>query len=574
VSSVSPLDRRLIRYVWYVLLAATLASETWRKWPDPAVDFGHELYTPWRLSEGAVLYRDVASLYGPLSQSFNGLLFRLFGVSFTTLIFANLALLLLLVVVVDTFFSESLSGRAAFAATTILLTVFAFGQYQNIGNYNFIAPYAHEATHALILGVLTVFLVTRWLRSATLVWVALAGVTWGLLILTKPETTVATTFAILLAGWLGRRAGQPIARAAMIFVGTAALPIVSCFVMFQRVLPFTAAWHATLGAWISARTVATSTSFYARSLGIDAPLRNLGLMALATAGLAGLIGLGLAADRATLPVRQRNGIAVLLALLTLGVGVAAPIWEVVPRALLPFSAGMILWGWRRRHNPLAVWAAFSLAMLGRIALKPEFSSFGFVLALPAALLLAGALIELAPPVTRAIGAAFLLAMAIAHVRMTETNNADKDFVAGPAGDGIVVRSPDVSSKTAAFLRAAERLRELLPAGGTMAALPEGVILNYWTRTRAPTRYVNLMPTELAAYGEENIVEAYRQSPPDVMVLVHSDASQFGLPPFGQDPRYGGRLMGWVRANYDLNETILADPASYERFGMQILTRRK
>ena len=32
---------------------------SWRKWPDPLIDFGRELYTPWRLANGAVLYRDV-----------------------------------------------------------------------------------------------------------------------------------------------------------------------------------------------------------------------------------------------------------------------------------------------------------------------------------------------------------------------------------------------------------------------------------------------------------------------------------------------------------------------------------
>lgn len=37
---------------------------SWRRWADPIVDFGRELYIPWRLSEGAVLYRDVEDFYG------------------------------------------------------------------------------------------------------------------------------------------------------------------------------------------------------------------------------------------------------------------------------------------------------------------------------------------------------------------------------------------------------------------------------------------------------------------------------------------------------------------------------
>ena len=44
---------------------------SWRKWPDPLIDFGRELYLPWRLANGAVLYRDVDDFYGPLSQYLN-----------------------------------------------------------------------------------------------------------------------------------------------------------------------------------------------------------------------------------------------------------------------------------------------------------------------------------------------------------------------------------------------------------------------------------------------------------------------------------------------------------------------
>src|ERR1700690_1423213 len=72
------------------VLAAALS---WRRWPDVLVDFGIQLYLPWRISEGDVLYRDMMYLTGgPLSQYFNALLFKIFGVSFRTLIFANLAI--------------------------------------------------------------------------------------------------------------------------------------------------------------------------------------------------------------------------------------------------------------------------------------------------------------------------------------------------------------------------------------------------------------------------------------------------------------------------------------------------
>ena len=66
----------------YALLG-TLLAFTWRRWPDVLVDFGRELYVPWRLAEGAILYRDVAYFNGPFSPYFNAVLFRVFGTSMT-----------------------------------------------------------------------------------------------------------------------------------------------------------------------------------------------------------------------------------------------------------------------------------------------------------------------------------------------------------------------------------------------------------------------------------------------------------------------------------------------------------
>ncbi len=69
------------------------AALTWRKWPDVLIDFGTQLYIPWRILNGAVLYRDLFYFAGgPFSQYFNALLFKIFGVSFFTLIAANLIL--------------------------------------------------------------------------------------------------------------------------------------------------------------------------------------------------------------------------------------------------------------------------------------------------------------------------------------------------------------------------------------------------------------------------------------------------------------------------------------------------
>ena len=70
-----------------------MAFWSWRKWPDLLVDFGQQLYIPWQLASGKLLYKDIVILHGPLSQYFNAFWFKLFGPSLTVLIFVNLAIL-------------------------------------------------------------------------------------------------------------------------------------------------------------------------------------------------------------------------------------------------------------------------------------------------------------------------------------------------------------------------------------------------------------------------------------------------------------------------------------------------
>ena len=77
---------------WLAIGALGLAmlAWSWGTWPNPYVDFGRELYVPWRLAEGDVLYRDIAWFNGPLSAYWNALLFQSFGTSLRVLVFANL----------------------------------------------------------------------------------------------------------------------------------------------------------------------------------------------------------------------------------------------------------------------------------------------------------------------------------------------------------------------------------------------------------------------------------------------------------------------------------------------------
>ena len=106
----------LARWLPAVVVAETfllLAAWTWARCADPQVDFGREIYVPWRLAEGDVLYRDVHSVFGPLSPYVNAAAFRLLGTSIRSLSLLNLAILAIIVVLMWTLLRRITTRLAA-----------------------------------------------------------------------------------------------------------------------------------------------------------------------------------------------------------------------------------------------------------------------------------------------------------------------------------------------------------------------------------------------------------------------------------------------------------------------------
>ena len=215
------------------------AAVSWRKWPDVIIDYGLQLYLPWRIDHGAVLYRDLHYLAGgPLSQYFNALLFKIFGVSFRTLIFANLAITAALVVLI---YRRFLAAADRWTATTICLgvvLVFAFNEYQVVGNYNYITPYSHELFHGLVISILAITFLSDWINKQQMRHVFAAGFCFGLVFLTKPEVFMALAAGVAAAFvifYVSRGRVGFVVRSAAGFLAAAVIPVLGFFLFFLRV---------------------------------------------------------------------------------------------------------------------------------------------------------------------------------------------------------------------------------------------------------------------------------------------------------------------------------------------------
>jgi hypothetical protein len=151
---------------------------------------------------GDVLYRDMMYLTGgPLSQYFNALLFKIFGVSFRTLIFANLAITAGMLVLV---YRRFLAAADRLTATMICLgivLVFAFQHYvrfdRQLQLHHAVLPRGVSRAGAFHRGGDA--WLSSWVEKERIQFALAAGFGSGLVFLTKPDVFLALAVCVAAA---------------------------------------------------------------------------------------------------------------------------------------------------------------------------------------------------------------------------------------------------------------------------------------------------------------------------------------------------------------------------------------
>ncbi len=573
-------------------LAAILAAWSWRRWPDVQVDFGRELYVPWRLTLGDALHRDVAWFNGPLSAWWNALWFKLVGTSLTTLIAVNLALLILTLELFTDSIRRWAGNAAAAAGGALFLCIFAFGRYASIGNYNFVTPYSHELTHGLILSLGALRLLSRGQSRLSTLW---AGVLLGLVLLTKAEVALAAS-----AATIARLFAAPVGGRRILFGVGIAIPIALAFGILSYTLGAQDAPIALLGGWAHLGNASIrDLPFYRAILGSDDPWGNLTNMVRWAVGYLTVYGIlvaicmrGSGSALRTLAARA-GGVCLGLVIMGQAEGqwrhLASP-FPILLLVVLAFQVRALL---RARGHPdeptraadaLAL-CIFAFLLMGKMILSPQLRHYGFVLALPATVVLTAVAVGCIPRwlIARGRPGEFLRAATLGglamimlihlgeshawyHRRLFKSWPATAEHEVGTEGDVIRARW-----RGAEMAEALADLRQRLGPEDTLLVLPEGVMLNYLLRRRSPTRHVNFMPPELLIWGEATILAELKQSPPDVVAIVHKDTSEYGAARFGWD--YGQKIWNWVDDSYERKAVYGAIPLVSSRFGIAIMERK-
>jgi hypothetical protein len=591
---------------------------TWRKWPDLLVDFGEQLYLPWRISTGSVLYRDVMYLTGgPLSQYYHALLFKLFGVSFLTLIVSNLAIGLgLLLLMYRRFLACSDTSTAATICLGVTL-VLAFAQYSDIGNYNFIAPYCHEVWHGVVLSIVAISFLASWLEKRRPIFAICSGFCAGLVFMTKPDVFIALMLAFAAASILAAKHNGIGAASKLFFwsFGSSILPVLGFLLYFHQFESWQASARSVAFAWVPLLTTSVSNEvFYKWCMGLDLPGFHIFSMLKQFLNVCVVVGICAIWFRREMnsPARRLATVAFAALLIALASGVD---WVDCGRSLplLVLALGVLL-GARcksllhqsralastcnlqpsscnqSRDNPISfqpasfplLWSIFGFGLLAKLGFFSRIWHYGFILAMPAFAAAIFLLLWYLPGALEKYGvrrnlfrATVWLLLMTAFLRLfVQSQNvlSTKTLAVGDGQDNIWTFNAKIHPAGPAMQSALAWMDTNASPQATLAVLPEGVMVNYLSRRINPTKYLIWNPAEMVGFGQSTMTATFCENPPDYVMLIHRDHSEYGVKFFGQEERFGLKLMQWIEANYEPVCLIGNEPLRNSLFGIKILKR--
>jgi hypothetical protein len=475
--------------------------------------------------------------------------------------------------------------------------LFAGAQLGFDATFNFLTPYSHELTHGVTLSLVMIASLDLARRKRSTVWLATAGVSLGLVALTKAEVFLAAAGAagaFLAADWsFDRFRSFGAARRGVIFIFlvSAAAPILVALALLCLAMPLKTAAAGIAGTWLwVANSRITGLPYYQWARGTDDLPASLGRIVAWTACYA--LVFAPAAIAARLIPNARRALEVSVAII-IAAAIAVPLllgWNSfkLGAAFLPLPAVMLVLGAvmvarvvrggqaaRDAGLPLSL-VTLATLLLAKIFFNARIFHYGFALAMPATLMLMTALVSWIPNrIARSGGsplvfrATALSALGVVLFIAAASGNAwmrRRTFPIGSGGDFFLA-----DRRALAVDAVVKRIRAEAQPGDLLLGLPDGSMINYLARVPSPSRFGMFVYSEMMMYGEDQMLASIEARPPRWVVLVHSDEQIFGARYFGLN--YGRRMAAWVRENYRPVAQEGARPFTSDEFGVLLMQRR-
>jgi hypothetical protein len=496
-----------------------------------------QLYLPWQISKGAILYKDIAWLYGPLSQYLHALLFYLWGPSVHLLLAVNLGLFAVFCTLLYYFFQKQFDALTATIAVLCLYVVAGFAALTEVGNFNFLFPYAHEATHGLILLVVATLVMAKpfgaeisGIHAAKLAFVVFClALAWC----TKVEIAItsAALLSLMFVTFIVRKQYAWAFRLMALTLCFAALLALAWRVLLGHEFM----WDGVFGS--VAPLFQGGRSFIVNRLAFDAVEISWLSAAHAVSQAAILVVtlVVLALLDWICSQRQQLKLWVLFLWLLCLAGAFSSLspffWFELLKGV-PFLF-LLLWGlliFRKDISFFAVvWLVLSLGLAARLGFQFRVQHYGFYMSIPMLLGMIMILLHHLPHlaarcwrggfILRYGALTFLLAGFSILAVVSSTVVSARTYVYGQGVNSIHILDPQFSFESRVLVDSSASIQALEKNAQTLLVLPSGTGLNYFLGILNPTQFP-WFSEELRELGfQEPFLRAFQSKMPDWLLLL-------------------------------------------------------
>lgn len=544
-----------------------LLSQTWLKWNDLIIDTGSALLLPAELLKGKLLYKDVASLYGFLPQYLIAAIYYLFGISINTLAYIGITLTLITAFTIYRIARFFLEQELSTLLVVNFLIVFAFGNYINCCIFNYIIPYTFAATFFMTFIALALYFFLKYIFFGSNNNLAY----WSIFL----------TAAFLLSGViLAKKMHNPERIKALGYIFSPLLLALLCYgLFFLATHTFQYFKEGVIGAikalgdtpasrkWAGTENITLSLLQISRSFFIHIGI----IIVLVISCLTGnIITPIITAFVLFIALKQFGfyGIQYNCVTLILPCGLAACLLQTLNRCT-------------STKRDLGILTLFSVSLLTIfrifLATSPYFLGFS-LLALPLICyyiffgdLLSGTLknyLKISNGLVPAAIAFFFMLMIIPFWEYS--SNAYRHYnVPISTAKGNLYCHNDI--QTNIFWKTVDYLKKNTPKDSTVAVLPEGVGINFFSERDSPVKYHHFHPAYIKIFGEDKMLAEMKRAKIDYVVITTRNTSDFGPTSFGID--YAKKIEKWIDDNYIPIKQFGAKPYTADPSGILVLKRR-
>ncbi len=595
--AMSPWAQGITRWgpVILLIVGMFMAAISWLKWANPRVDYGAQVYVPWQISEGKVLYRDINYIYGPLASYIHGFLFTIFGSSIRLLMIFNLSLVALITFSIYQILKKVADGFTATWAGVAFLTVFAMAEFRGGGTFNYVCAYNYDLTHGAAISYFTLYMFLKYLEKPSTLFLSGLGILAGMVYLTKPEMFLALftslSFGIALALYFKTRSTNQTIKNLMVYFLFFLLAPFLFWLYFSFHVPAMEALRYIFIPWLQvANDEVRNLPFYRWVLGIDDLVPNIFKMVGMGLTLANIIVYVFLIENQLHPyARKHKWIYPLAWVILFGpvlFWVRDIFWLELARPLPFFATVMLIYYFYVLSKAIKAgsvsnylifsltFSLFAFIVLFKIIFNTTVYHYGYVLSVPAFILFVKFFLhDLTDFIRKKFGTsnfyqltatALLVIFILVHVNMAYKMYQIKNYRVGSGADTLLDYGPFYNNQGEVINEAVDYINTHLPPEAEYPVLPAGALLNYLPRRANPLPFLFFTPTEIIIFTEDRYIRELEANPPPYIVIQQMDHIHLGARYFGKD--YGVDLHKWIMSHYHLEKHFGVPLHSHKPFG--------